>query len=229
MEAKDPVEKTGHVRWYKKPTRGHLYTVALDPSLGTGGDPAAIQIFEADTTEQIGEWTHNRTPIPQQIKILADINNYIIECTNEPKNLYYSLENNTIGEAALISLAEYGEENIKGMMISEPKRTGTVRRYRRGFNTAQKSKLAACAKLKQLIEKRKMTVHSQRLISELKTFVASGGSYAAKLGENDDLVMATILTVRMLQHLQDFHYDLEQHIRDHSEVLEPMPFMMSIF
>jgi hypothetical protein len=43
------------------------------PSLGTGGDPAAIQVFDARTTDQIAEWRHNKTDIPTQIRILADI------------------------------------------------------------------------------------------------------------------------------------------------------------
>lgn len=229
LESKDPIYKTGQVRWFKRPEKKRIYTVSLDPSLGTGGDYAAIQVFEADTTIQVAEWRHNRTPIPEQIKILASIIKEIIDTTNEPNNVYYSLENNTIGEAALISLVEYGEDNIPGIMISEPKQLGTTRRYRRGFNTTNKTKLAACSKLKNLIESNKMKIYSSSLISELKTFVASGGSYAAKIGENDDLVSSCLLTVRMFQHLQDYHVDLAKHIRDHDEVVEPLPFVMSIF
>jgi hypothetical protein len=135
------------------------------------------------------------------------------------------MENNTIGEAALISLSEYGEENIPGIMLSEPKATGSTRRYRKGFNTTQKTKLSACSKFKNLLESGKMTIFSSSLISELKTFVASGGSYAAKLGETDDLVMASLLVVRLLQHLQSYHADLDNHMRDHSEEIEPMPFI----
>ena len=226
LEASAPLYKSGQIRWFKKPSRDHIYVVSLDPSLGTGGDPAAIQVFEADTTEQVAEWTHNRTTIPEQIKLIATINKEIVEHTKQPNNLYYSLENNTIGEAALISLAEYGEENIPGTMISEPKSVGASRRYRRGFNTTNKSKLNACSKLKNLIESKKLKIKSQSLISELKTFVSSGGSYAAKLGETDDLVMALVLIVRMLQHLQNYHVDLDSHIRDHSEEIQPMPFIM---
>jgi Terminase large subunit, T4likevirus-type, N-terminal/Terminase RNaseH-like domain len=218
LEGVEPVDRMGQVRWYKKPTKGNLYVVALDPSLGTGSDPAAIQVFEANTTEQIGEWKHNKTEIPQQIKLLAEINKYIVECTGEPNNLYYSLENNSIGEAALISLAEFGETNIQGIFFSE---TG---KKRKGFNTTHKVKLTACAKFKTLLESKKMKLHSRPLISELKTFVALGGSYAAKVGETDDLVMATLLIVRMLQQLTDFHYDLENQMRDHEEIIQPLPF-----
>ena len=36
----------GQTRWYKKPTAEYTYAVALDPSMGTGGDYSAIQVFE---------------------------------------------------------------------------------------------------------------------------------------------------------------------------------------
>ena len=218
MEGIEPVSRIGQVRWYKKPIKGNIYCVGLDPSLGTGGDPSAIQIFEANTTTQVGEWKHNKTDIPSQIKLLAQINKHIAECTNEPNNIYYSIECNGIGEAAIVSLNEYGESNIPGIFISE------VGKGRRGFNTTNKSKLASCAKFKTLVESKKMTVNSRSLISELKAFVAHGGSYAAKIGDTDDLIMASLLVTRMLQQLSDFHYDLENQIRDHNEVIMPLPF-----
>ena len=225
LRGHEPLYKTGQVRWYQRPKEGRIYVVALDPSLGTGGDPAAIQIFEANTTEQIGEWRHNRTPIPEQVRILADICRHINETVNDTKSIYFSVENNTIGEAALISIAEYGEENIQGYFLSEPNGGGS-RRYRKGFNTSNKPKLAACNKLKTLIETGKMKVRSAALVSELKTFVASGVSYAAKPGETDDLVMACILAVRMLQLLQTYDLGIDNQLRDHGDVIiAPMPFI----
>jgi hypothetical protein len=218
LTGKEPNHRMGQVRWYKKPEKGNIYAVGLDPSLGTGSDPAAIQIFEANTTTQVGEWKHNKTPIPEQIKLLAQINKYIVECTKEPNNIYYSIENNTIGEAALISINEYGESNIPGIFISEPGKK------RKGFNTTHKSKLAACAKFKTLLESKKMTVNSHSLVSELKSFIAHGGSYAAKIGDTDDLVMAGLLIVRIIQQLGEYHSDLDNYIRDHDEYIEPLPF-----
>jgi hypothetical protein len=40
--------------------------------------------------------------------------------------------------------------------------------------------------------------------------------------------MATLLVVRIMQHLQNYYKDLDDHIRDHSEDIEPMPFIMTI-
>jgi hypothetical protein len=199
----------------------------LDPSLGTGGDNAAIQVFEANTTEQIAEWKHNRTTIPEQIRLLASICAYLNETVQNPENIYYSVENNTIGEAALISINQYGEENIKGYFLSESGSAG--RTYRKGFNTTHKSKISACSKLKTLIETGKMKIRSRALISELKTFVASGLSYAAKLGEHDDLVMSTILSIRMMQQLQSYHPEMDRQLRDFADTyIPPMPFIATM-
>jgi len=48
-----------------------------------------------------------------------------------------------------------------------------------------------------LIEEGKMTLNSRPLISELKTFIAAGTSFKAKVGQHDDLVAALLLIVRM--------------------------------
>jgi hypothetical protein len=73
-----------------------------------------------------------------------------------------------------------------------------------------------------------MKIHSRSLISELKAFVANGGSYAAKIGDTDDLVMSSLLVIRMLQTLSDYHYNLEEQIRDHDEYIAPLPFFAVI-
>jgi hypothetical protein len=139
-------------------------------------------------------------------------------------DVYYSVENNTLGEAALVTIAEIGEENIPGIFLSEPRKVGG---YRKGFTTTNKSKLSACAKLKALVENRKLKVASNNLISEFKTFVAHGTSYKAKPGETDDLVMAMLLVVRMLQMLKDFDASLDATVRESlDQFVEPMPFIM---
>ena len=223
MSGIDPIERQGQIRWYKKPSPANTYLVALDPSLGTGGDPAAIQIFELPSFIQIGEWQHNRTPIQQQIGILREITRYLAE-TIPANNIYYSTENNTIGEAALVTIASIGEENIKGIFLHEPRKNNN---YRKGFNTTNKSKLSACAKLKNLIETKRLTIYSKNLISELKTFVRNGTSFAAKPGETDDLVMSLVLIVRMAMILQTYDATLDNAIRDNlDDFVEPLPFII---
>ena len=167
MEGTDPALKMGQTRWYKKPTNQYTYVVALDPSMGTGGDFAAIQVFELPTYEQVAEWQHNTTAIPGQIRILSDICKYIESETNNPLGIYWSVENNGIGEAALIVINDFGEENIPGLFISEPIRKGHVRKFRKGFNTTHATKVSACSRMKTMIENDKMKIKSKPFVSEL--------------------------------------------------------------
>jgi hypothetical protein len=83
------------------------------------------------------------------------------------------------------------------LFLSEPARKGHVRKFRKGFNTTFGTKIATCAKIKYLIEEEKCVLNSRPLISELKTYIAKGTTFAAKEGQHDDLVAALLLIVRM--------------------------------
>jgi len=199
MLGKEPIFKMGQVRWFKKPQAGNLYLAALDPSLGTGGDYAGIQVFELPSMTQVAEWQHNVTPVQGQVKIFRDVLRYIQETIgmDNSNSIYYSVENNTVGEAALVVIQDLGEETFPGLFVNEPQRKGHVRKFRKGFNTTHGSKISACARLKFLIEEDKMKIFSKTLISELKSFIAKGVTFSAKEGQHDDLVAALLLVVRM--------------------------------
>ena len=145
-----------------------------------------------------------------------------------PKSeIYWSVENNTLGEAALVVIQEMGEDNIPGQFISQPRAAN--RAYRKGFTTTNKSKLAACSKLKNWIETDKMTVYSHALLQELKTFIARGSGYSAKDGEKDDLVMSTLLVVRIVQQVAQYDENAYDELKDsfnEDEKVEPMPFVL---
>jgi hypothetical protein len=227
LQAKDPIELQGQVRWFRKPQRDKTYVLGLDPSLGTGGDYAAIQVFELPTMLQVAEWQHNKTPIQRQITILREICEYIYDTIGTTNDIYYSVENNTLGEAALVVIAEFGEENIKGTFLSQPVKAGQARIHRKGFTTTNKTKLTVCAKLKNLVENRKIMLSSKNLISELKTFVASGVGFAAKVGETDDLVTSLLLVLRVIQSLQSYDSELDEKLRDNTDdYIAPMPFIL---
>ena len=231
MEGREPLMNMGQVRWYKKPEIDKTYIIALDPAIGTGGDYAAIQVIELPTYNQVAEWQHNTTPIPGQIRVLKDICTYIEkECNNEPQ-IYWSVENNGIGEACLLVIQDFGEENIPGLFISEPIRKGHVRKFRKGFNTTHGSKVSACARLKTMVENDKLKVNSKPLISELKGFVATGSSFQAKPGHHDDLISAVILTLRMVNIIKDWHpniYESFSQVEHNEQEYEmPMPIFVS--
>jgi hypothetical protein len=142
--------------------------------------------------------------------------------------IYYSVENNTLGEAALIVISDLGEENFPGLFLSEPMRKGHVRKFRKGFNTTHRSKVTACSQLKNMLETQKMVLKSKPLVSELKTFVAHGIGFGAKTGEHDDLVSATLLVIRMANVLADWDPTIYDKMSEKiSEEQMPMPIFIS--
>lgn len=228
---KQPINTTGQIRWYEEIKPNHIYIAALDPSVGTGDDYSAIQVFRLPGMVQVAEWRHNRTRVDGQVKILRDI---LIEIFDnladnpaqrfEPE-IYWTVENNQIGEAALIVIDDTGEENFPGTMVSEPRVVGNAKRYRKGFNTTNKKKVESAIKFKSMLEKEKMQIFSSALIREIKFFIAKGSSYQAKIGENDDLIMSTLLCVRCLQNLIQWEPELLENLKDCivDEDIEPMP------
>ncbi len=234
MLGNEPKFKMGQVRWYKKPTAGNLYLAALDPSLGTGGDFGAIQVYELPSFTQVAEWQHNLTPVQGQVKIYRDILKYIqeeigIDNTNA---IYWSVENNTVGDSALVVIENLGEETFPGLFLSEPLRKGHVKKFRKGFNTTFGNKISSCARLKYLIEEDKMIINSKSLITELKSFIASGVSFKAKQGQHDDLVSSLLLVVRMSTVLAEWDQSVFDSlsidgINDDWEA--PLPFVSSYF
>jgi hypothetical protein len=231
MEGREPSFKMGQTRWYTKPTPDNIYLVSLDPSLGTGGDFAAIEVFELPSFKQVAEWHHNLTPIQGQIKILKDILKYLEDqMEGTANNIYWSIENNTVGEAGLVCIKDQGEEQFSGLMISEPMRKGHVRKFRKGFNTTHGSKIAACARLKHIIESNQMQLNSKSLISELKSFIASGFSFKAKSGDHDDLVSALLLIVRMSQLVADWDprvFETLSGVHTEDDYEAPLPIFVS--
>jgi hypothetical protein len=230
MEGKSPILNMGQTRWYKKPSPEYTYCVSLDPSMGTGGNYSAIQVIELPTYRQVAEWQHNTTGIPGQIRILADICKYIAEEIKNTTGIYWSVENNGIGEAALLVINDFGEENIPGLFVSEPIRKGHVRKFRKGFNTTHSAKITACSRLKTMIENDKLEVNSKPLISELKNFIATGSSFQAKLGQTDDLISALLLSIRMMDVLKDWDprvYNTFSQTDTYEDYEPPMPIFIS--
>jgi hypothetical protein len=231
MKGIEPSMIMGQTRWYKDINPQATYLVAHDPSLGTGGDYGAIQVFEMPTMEQVAEWRHNLTPIQSQVKVMREILKYIqdrgIERGGQPQ-LYYSVENNSLGEAALIVIRDIGEENFPGLFLSEPIRKGHVRKFRKGFNTTHRTKITACSQLKNMLETQKMKIYSKPLVSELKTFVATGVGFNAKTGEHDDLISGVLLIIRMASVLADWDPQIYDKLTEKiTEDQMPMPIFVS--
>lgn len=238
LKAIPPEFYTGHVRWYKAPEANKTYLVGLDPSMGVKRDYAAIQVFELPGMVQVAEWQHNETAGRGQVTVLMQILHFLDQCLREDPDqhgepsIYWTVENNSLGESTLQIIEDTGEERFPGQFISERKRRGQTSRFRKGLNTDNRKKLAACAKAKSLIESDRMTCASNQLIKELKFFVGTdgGNTFKAKPGEHDDLISAMLLCLRMLEivaHQGEDIGELREHIDD-GELFEsePLPILV---
>lgn len=234
----DPIFIDEDIRWYKKPEPGFSYCVGLDPSLGTGSDYAAIQVFELPTLIQVCEWRSKNSPPKEQVKKLKKILDKIYEKIKNTKNknydsdIYWSIENNTIGEAILVVIEDTGEDKFPGTFIHEPKKPGlSFNRRRKGLLTTKKSKTVAITKLKNLIETNRMKINSKLLISELKALVRSSDNvFQAKYGYTDDLISACLICVRIFLIIKNYDLNvynvLRDSVEDEGDHNDPMPFIL---
>jgi hypothetical protein len=238
LVSKESTFKTGEIKWWMKPQANGIYCVSLDPSAGVGRDFGAIQVWKLPEMQQVAEWMHNRSSVAMQLKTLIQILQFLDreirklpDQLGEP-DLYWTFENNSYGQSVIELLNEVSLDNIPGQLMSEPGQS--QQRMRRGFNTNVKTKSQAITKFKSLIESNRMQIYSKPLVSQLKNFVSKGDSFAAKSGENDDLVSATLLIVRMSQMIGKWDDRTAATLMDNSlleidGLQEPMPIAVSIW
>lgn len=195
LETTKPIGVAGEIVFYKQPTSGTTYLVGMDAATGSGNDCMAIQAFEFPSLEQVAEVRSNSMSSVTSYHLLKKLLK-IFERTQSA--VYYSVENNGVGEA-IIALIEADENPLEhAEFVSESGQK------RKGMATTGKTKIKACLTLKEMIERNAMQLKSKALIAELKQFVRSRGSYAAKSGATDDLVMATVIAIRLLEEIASY-------------------------
>ena len=207
-----PIKKDiNGVRWYTPLRANRTYFVGLDPSMGhagdsedtDGGDNSSIVVYELPSMDQVAEWRSRNTLARDQVKILIKILISIFrglaeeDAQESEPEIYWSFENNSMGHTIEEIIHSTGEDSFPGVLVNEPHKSGGVKK-RRGLNTNQKTKLQACSSLKTYLESNRLTVKSAAIISELKNYVVSAGSYRARWGSGDDLIAATLVCLRMM-------------------------------
>lgn len=190
-----PVGTVNEVVFYKHPTPHACYLVGMDPSTGSGNDFTAIVAYEFPSLEQVAEFRSNSMSSVLGYHVLKRILR-IFE--RAQATVYFSVENNGVGEAimALYEADETPPESAEFISESGQKR--------KGMTTSGKSKIKACLTFKEMVERNTIHIKSKALVAELKQFVRSRGSYAAKSGTTDDLVMASIIAIRLLEEISSF-------------------------
>lgn len=176
-------------QFFKRLVKDAIYMVGVDPCTGTGNDNGVIQVFEFPSMDQVLEYTTNTLSPQVMYTELKALLNFLSQATEE---IYFSVENNGVGQGIIASYE--GDLNPPNVMLVSEK--GKV-----GVNSNTRTKLRACLQFKEAFERGKITINSPQLLTELKSFVRSQGSYAAQIGATDDRIMGVIVVFYIIQEM----------------------------
>lgn len=200
IQSEPPVREVGDFKLFTDSFRGKKVAASCDPSDGVGEDYSAIQIFDLETFEQLGEYANNMVNLSQLVSHMVHIIKLIVK--EGAEDVYYCYESNSIGSGMGILFDSITDTDFdKATMISDLTRTS---KGKTGMATTSKTKKEACGQFKDMVEMEKITLKSQRLLNELKTFVKKGAGFEAQSGNHDDRVSACLLFVRLLNELRNY-------------------------
>ena len=222
-----PYGTVSDITFFAPPVSNGIYLCGVDPATGSGADFTTFVVFDFPNMDQVAEWRSNTMSSVSAYHVLKKMLG-IYEKVGAM--VYFSVENNGVGEG-IISLYEADETPPEtAEFVSEAGAS------KRGMTTTGKSKMKACVTIKEMIERDTMKVKSKVLVEEMKQYVRTRGSYAAKIGGTDDLVSACLIVTRLLEEMSSFDQDAYDKIYSHaymddhnnyewSGVEEPLPFI----
>lgn len=215
------------IRFYKELDKNMKYLVAIDPSMGVNGDFASIQVFEFPTFIQVAEWMDDRLNQNDQVDKLKDLIEWMYADLKTKgcryPEIYWSLENNSVGEGFICSLREK-TKNIGGLHPQDYIRRGILitetGNKRMGFTTTKRSKTMACAQLKNALETGRMIINSKEYVNELSNFTLKEVNYSSDgHGLHDDLITASLTIMLMYVQCRN-SLDLNVPIVDYTEKID---------
>ena len=185
-----PEYRTGFDRnyWIWKqydPEKPHL--IVADVARGDGKDNSAFHIFELASMEVVAEYIGKPTP--------DDFADILWNVAGEYGNPMLVIENNNIGYAVLKKLLDKGYHNLyhsnKGdHQYVDPVTAQWKSNVIPGFTTSSKTRPLIVAKMEEFMRNKLIKINSNRLLSEMKTFIWHSGRPQAMRSYNDDLVMS---------------------------------------
>lgn len=233
----EPVFTIDKQPFFRRINKNYTYLVGVDPATGSGNDFGTIEVIEFPSMHQVMEYRSNTLSAPDFYKYLRKVLKFL---EHHAKEVYFSVENNGVGQAilALYEADEFKPE--KATLISEDGKD------KLGMVTTEKNKMASCLMLKEAFEKDILKLYSPILIKELKNFKRDKGAYNKKAGSTDDLISGILITLRLLKEVSMYDeraynllYKIDKGPEDHGEAWiaefnkpivelndEPMPFIV---
>ena len=165
----------------------HSYLLVADVARGDGKDFSAFQVINITEMTQAAEY-QGKVDLDTYAMFLADVGKSYGGCL-------LVVENNNVGYSVLTKLEENTYPNLYYSIKSthEYVDASAARSNSRsvlGFTTSMKTRPLIIAKLEEFIRNDLISIVSNRLYNELKTFVWNNGKPEAMRSYNDDLVMS---------------------------------------
>ena len=188
----DPIEKRGQDSglWiWKYPDYTTSYMLVADVARGDGADSSAFHVFDIKTNEQVAEFRGKLPP--------RDYGNLVVGIATEYNNALLVVENANMGWATIEQIQERGYPNL--YHSSKGSDNETVESYMSkyennkltpGFTMSLRARPLVIGKMMEYVRDESVTIHSSRLVKEMRVFVWKNGRAQAQQGFNDDLVMS---------------------------------------
>jgi hypothetical protein len=190
---KSPLRKIGDLDVYEEAKPNHLYVISVDTSEGQNLDYSAFVVIDcSESPYKVVAKYYNNKISPMLFP------NVILNVAKQYNEAHLLVETNSIGsQVAEFLHADLEYSNVfsttnmgrGGQKLS----SGFKKNCKLGIKTTMQIKSIGCSNLKSLMESNKIIVEDFDIISELTSFVATGSSYAAEVGCNDDLTMCLVL------------------------------------
>jgi hypothetical protein len=193
MPWRKPLHQINEVDVYELPQENHIYMICVDVAEGQNLDYSALTVIDVtDLPYRLVAKYRNNTVSPMMLP------NIIYNVATKYNTGHVLIETNNIGtQVAEMLHSDLEYENMfstcnmgrGGQKIS----AGFKKSSKLGVKTTLPIKSLGCSNLKSIIEGDKLIIQDEQIMGELSSFVATGKSYQAEAGRNDDLVMTLVL------------------------------------
>ncbi len=224
MKSEDPIfYPDDSLYMWEKDLKGKNIAISIDVSEGIGKDYHAMHITDVDNFVQVGEYRNNTLTQTHYVKAIISVIDLCFRMG--AAEVYYTVENNSIGMGVINLLQNTDSEALdSATFISHVDYPNKL-----GMPTNTKTKPHGCQRLKDMVELEKYTIKSSYLINELKFFVKNKGSFAAESGKTDDLCMAAVLMMLLLEQIGDYEESAYEKMSEVSYDQEQDAYEVGIF
>ena len=173
------------VDMWKTPEPGRKYVIGVDPSDGEGADYTDIDVWDADSTEQVAQFYIKLRP-DEVAEVAAQIGNYY-------NKAFIGVENNML--STILFLSKIYDNYYYETRIDE--RT-TKRTKKIGWSTNIKTRDVMIDDFNIFFDEGHLIIHSKRTVGEMKTFIKNdNGKREHAAGKHDDALFGGFIAIQM--------------------------------